>query len=222
MDVSHSVLYLTSPADERVQLDDTYSTFSIIKASDDCAGYILIELRIGRMIIRKRNLMGYHYGNESWNINLTTSECNYDGIYTAQLNVTFNKMTLNGIFKELAEVQANTSSIAVQFIYRNYIPGYDDSLSQEAIISIETDTNAINHNDNGDQEQDQVYGSGEEETKHNISSTMQEPLTTNRMEFTLSCVTVNTSSLQPASGSLRRYNNKIILIYFYCLLSIFL
>ena len=128
---SDPVLHFTRPVDGWVQLNDTYHTFSIVKSGADCPGpgHLLVELKIGNETIRKRNLIGY---NNNWNINITSTPCIDNGTDTAQLNITFDNATLNGISNRLKD--ANSSSISVRFIYETYSSG--DVSSPTAFIHI--------------------------------------------------------------------------------------
>lgn len=110
-----SVQHYTRPVDRWVQLYDSYHAFSIVKCGTSCPvlnGYLFVQLRIGnRNIPLSRNLTGYN----SWNINITFA-CTDNGINTAQLNITFDNATFNGITEELTD--ASASLFSLQFIYR--------------------------------------------------------------------------------------------------------
>ena len=127
-----SVLNFTRPVDGWVQLNDTYHTFSIVKVGNDCPGngYLFVKLSIDKMepiAIRKTDSTSH-----SWNINVT-SECIGNGIHRAELNITFDNATFYSITEKLNE--ANESSLAVQFIYRDYITN-DEYRSPSAYIHI--------------------------------------------------------------------------------------
>ena len=139
---SDPVLHFTRPADGWVQLNDTYHTFSIVKGGVTCPGlgHLLVELKIGNETIRERNLIGYN----NWNINITSTPCIDNGIYTVQLNITFDNATLNGISNRLKN--ANSSSISARFIYATYSSGNVSSLT--ALIHIKDTSPSDKHQGN--------------------------------------------------------------------------
>ena len=139
---SDPVLHFTRPVDGWVQLNDTYHTFSIVKSGANCPGpgHLLVELKIGNETIRKRNLIGYN----NWNINITSTPCIDNGIYTAQLNITFDNATLNGISNRL--IDANSSSISVRFMYKTY--SSENIPSSTAFIHIKDTSPSDNYQGN--------------------------------------------------------------------------
>lgn len=148
-----AALFYTNPSNALVQLNDTYSTFVIVKhgdcsmnASDHKRGYNRVELGVGgKLAIYSRDTLTQN----QWNITATMKEEEYvsdHGIYVVKMNITFDNTTINGIWRELTE--GNKTPISIRFIYTYYNytvenkqPSQRTVSSSRAFISIKDPNN---------------------------------------------------------------------------------
>ena len=145
---SESVHFYTQPANASAQLGDTYYTFLIVKYNSSVRGYCYVELGIGKTTIN----ISSDYNHDQWNINMTSIHNPDHGLCIAQLNITFDNITLKGISTNLTD--ANRTSISIRYRFRIY--GTDDPSSTMAFIDIKE----RNSNDDSEESESGVYDNG--------------------------------------------------------------
>ena len=129
-----SVWFYTKPANASVQFGNTYYTFLIVKHNSSVEGFCYIELGIGKTSINVYNVTSTDYNHDQWNINMMSVHNVSHGLCIAQLNITFDNITLKGISANLTD--ANRTLISIRYRFRIYGRNVVDPSSTMAFIDI--------------------------------------------------------------------------------------
>lgn len=180
-----AAMFYTNPSNASVQLDDTYSTFVVVKhgdcsvnASDHERGYNRVELGVGEKLV---NYSRHTLTQNQWNITATMKEekCVSDhGIYVVKMNITFDNTTINGIWRELTE--GNRTPISIRFIYIFYTVENEQPLqrtasSSRAFISIKDPNNGDEVGGSSGEDNGIRTHSDNSEGRNTTTESIQEP-----------------------------------------------
>lgn len=134
---SAGALFYTNPANASVKLNDTYSTFQVVKYYGDCSksGYFRVELGIGENKVNFSLETLPNLTLNQWNITMEEEECISDhGIYVVKMNITFDNKTINRVWSELKD--GTRTPISIRFIFIFYTSTQQRESSSKAFISI--------------------------------------------------------------------------------------